>query len=226
MYTHRYLKIDMFELFERLARGTRAIEEEFASGGTDDDKENLDYVLHQRAGTSGKEFDNGVRDEGRCGETLADFMQHPSTIKAELREAHVVALRVYTTAAFRSLNGPLRDSTRTTPHPFAATLFFLTDAIRKLRAVEVASANLDLWRGMRDISVGEQFVEMGGTEVAPMSTTCDPTVAVAYGTSELALPTIPCPFLPSLGFTIPTIPCTGTAPPSTRCSSRSDAAPS
>jgi len=55
--------------------------------------------------------------------------------RAQLKAAHVVALRLYTTAAFRSINGPLRDHGRTEPHPFAATVFFLTDGIRRLRAI-------------------------------------------------------------------------------------------
>ena len=67
---------------------------------------------------------------------LDDFIAHSSARTARLQAAHVVAIRLYSTAAFRSLNNPLRDRSRTTPHPFAATIFFLADGIKKLRTVE------------------------------------------------------------------------------------------
>ena len=48
------------------------------AGGTDEDRECLHYCLHERAGSSARAFPNGVRDEGRDGETLADFVAHES----------------------------------------------------------------------------------------------------------------------------------------------------
>ena len=65
-----YLKVELFELFGRCMRGTQAIEEEFSAFGTPEDRECLDYVLHQKAGSSTKRFPNGVRDQGRHGEVL------------------------------------------------------------------------------------------------------------------------------------------------------------
>ena len=70
----------------------------------------LRYVLDMEAGCSDREFVNGVRDKGRNRERLADFAQMPQALTAELTEAHVAALRLYTTAAFASINKPLRDS--------------------------------------------------------------------------------------------------------------------
>lgn len=171
-----------------------------------------DYVLHEPAGSSDKAFSNGVRDAGRNGERLADFVNHPSAKRAGLREAHVLALRLYTTATFRSINGPLRDHSRTTPHPFAATVFFLTDGIRRLRTIAAdaeyaekeekvrhkrnglsrlstmtGGTSTDLWRGMANMGATEEFEHLGGSEPAPMSTTHDPAVAIAYGSSSNAL---------------------------------------
>ena len=37
-------------------------------------------------------------DEGRSGETFADFVNHPLSVAAGLDEANVFALRFYTTA--------------------------------------------------------------------------------------------------------------------------------
>jgi len=40
-----------------------------------------------------------------------------------------------------------------------------------------------LWRGMRQMTIPEAFLQQGGTEVAPMSTTADLAVAVRYSLS-------------------------------------------
>ena len=189
-----YLKVDLFDLFRRCMEGTPSIVKEFAESGTEMDKEQVQYVLYEAAGSSSKKFNNGVRDVGRNGERLADFCNHESARKAELNEAHVLALRLYTTSCYRSLNEPLRDQERTHPHPFPCTIFFLTDAIKRLRAVYTSgdggtqdAALGDLWRGMRNLKANEAFEAHGGSELAPMSTTTNPAVAVAYGQSAKTL---------------------------------------
>ena len=58
---------------------------------------------------------------------------------------------------------------------------YLNEGIKKLRAVYVikakdeATKTVRLWRGMRNLDVGDKFLanNTGGTEVAPMSTTTD-----------------------------------------------------
>ena len=96
-----------------------------------------------------------------------------------------------TTAAYKSLNNPLRDMERTSAHPLAVTVAFLNEGIRRLRAVNAEKANshssIDLWRGMRDLKVADEFLHEGGTEYAPMSTTTDLAVAVKYSTSTRPL---------------------------------------
>ena len=221
------LKVDMFELFGLMATGVGAIVHEIETSGTEVDKECLDYVLNQRAGSSPKLFvnspfardcdANGVRDDRKTdkgeGMLLEDFMLHEHSQTAHLKAAHVVAIRLYSTAAFMSLNGPLRDKSRTTPHPFASTIFFLADGIKKLRTVEadrekkrVADAHagkrwgstiskgekdratsMDLWRGMKNLKTAKEFLEKGGSESALMSTTSNPTVAVGYSLSTSSL---------------------------------------
>ena len=95
------------------------------------------------------------------------------------------------TAAFKVLNSPLRELGRTEPHPLPVTVSFLSDAIGKLRAVGANEANanqqLDLWRGMRDLKTSAEFKERGGTELAPMSTTSQLKVALAYSDSDNSL---------------------------------------
>ena len=72
------------------------------------------------------------------------------------------------------------------------TISLLTASIGKLRAVEAkdtarANAKLDLWRGMRDLSVPDEFMANGGTELAPMSTSTDVQMALQYAASSRGL---------------------------------------
>ena len=54
-------------------------------------------------------------------------------------------------------------------------MLLIKQGIGKLRAVEAelptAYSEIDLYRGMKGVSVPEQFLETGGSELAPMSTT-------------------------------------------------------
>ena len=52
--------------------------------------------------------------EGR-GMRLSDFVAHEDAVLAGLREAHVAALRFYTTAAFATINNGLRDQETSDP---------------------------------------------------------------------------------------------------------------
>ena len=75
----------------------------------------------------------------RRGMLHRDFVAHKHSRLAELDQAHVVALRLYTTAAFRSINNPLRDWARFErgePHQLPVTVALLRDALTKLRSVE------------------------------------------------------------------------------------------
>ena len=51
----------------------------------------------------------GIRDKGRVGMRLKDFLNHPTAKEAGLNAAEVAALRVYTTAIFKWINNPLRE---------------------------------------------------------------------------------------------------------------------
>ena len=46
---------------------------------------------------------------------------------------------------------------------------------------------LDLWRGLRDMAVDSAFLQRGGTELAPMSTTTELGVALKYPASSAAV---------------------------------------
>ena len=111
-------------------------------------------------------------------------------------QAHVAALRFYTTAGFKTINNGLRDQQRYgagRPHPLPVTVAFIKEALGRLRAVagksRQANTELILYRGMRGMKVHDNFLQRGrgGTELAPMSTTSDPAVALAYAVSARAL---------------------------------------
>jgi hypothetical protein len=51
----------------------------------------------------------------------------------------VLVLRVYTTAAYKTLNGHLRN--KSSPNPFPATIGFLHSGIKKLRENSLADGN-------------------------------------------------------------------------------------
>ena len=179
------------DVFSKLASsGVTSIVEEFDAHGTESDRECLRYVLEMLAGSSPKRFQDGLmRDCNADGQLLCsreiklpndakrpmlfeDFCTHPNSIQAGLGRMHVLALRLYTTAAFRSFNDPLRDAQRTEPHGFPATINCIAEGIRRLRAVSAtrddAHQEVELWRGLADTTLPETFLKFGGTELAPM----------------------------------------------------------
>jgi hypothetical protein len=92
-----------------------------------------------------------TRDEGHNGMKLVHFRQCPDAVKAELELAHIAALRICTSNAYKRINDPLCNGER--PHPFAATTYFLSEALKKLRVVNAqgteAQQRKEFWRGMK-----------------------------------------------------------------------------
>jgi hypothetical protein len=146
-----------------------------------DDKDLARFVYIVEEEAQLLEQDNGVkRDVGNEGQTLDDFCKQPDACKANLTKAHVLALRLYTSNSYGRVNWPLREGTK--PHPYAATTYFIHDAIAKLRATRAngATAVRTFWRGMDDMAVSEDFLAQGGTETGCMSTTEDKAVACKF----------------------------------------------
>jgi hypothetical protein len=111
-------------------------------------------------------------DKGHEGMVLRDFVEHEHSRTAELDEAEVVALRLYTTSAFRHINSPLRDQARIssgTPHPLPVTVMLITKGIKKLRAIDASAdaaiQSMVLWRGVHNVRPTDSFAVKGGTEV-------------------------------------------------------------
>ena len=166
-------------------------------------------MLHEEAGATAKIFQNGIRDcdkdcvvlKERCrpdgkGMRLADFVNAPSAKAAKLTEAEVAAIRLYSTAAFRSINNPLRDQERSgrgEAHPLPATVTLIRNGLKKMRVVELelgtgaANRKQALYRGMAGMTLDDDFLTEGGTELAPMSTTASLEVAMKYSAGAGAL---------------------------------------
>ena len=188
----RYILADEHAVHEQLSRGVACVKDEWERGFqagcvTSEDLNNLNYILEQCAGSSDMHFQNGwqrdrdpltgellqerTRHDG-TGMKLEDFVASRSAQRAGLDVTHVLALRLYTTSAFRSINNPLRKlehrSDASTPrldrpHPLPCTVFLISDGLKKLRvatrdsrgetAVEEPYSNsdpLDLVSGVGD----------------------------------------------------------------------------
>jgi len=142
----------------------------------------LHYIMHEAA-VEKKEW-NGVRDCGRAGHRLEDFAELPQAKAAKLKKEEVAGLRFYTSHSFNALNIPMRDQERQGPHPLPGIMMNIQAALKQLRALgsEDASSKqtVVLWRGMSYMKLPEEFSAHGGTELAPMSTTTDVSVAISY----------------------------------------------
>jgi len=156
------------------------------------DQEWLDYILQPASElvVSGTMY---ARDRGHDKWTLHDFAAHPDARNAGLELAHILALRLYTSGAFSSINNPLRAGcSSANPYPFPTLMVYLSEALKLLRTSELRNnrqtmGGRRLYRGLRNIAVPENFLEYGGTERAPMSSSSDRDVALKFAFSEDAV---------------------------------------
>ena len=188
---HHRLQVDEDEISDRLKKDVAidAMREEVAKLGDPVVSEHLRYVLEEKA--SEKVYPNGVRDKGNVGKTLDDFAADPSAVTANLTTAETAALRLYTTIAFRVINNPLRDTKSGNPHPLPVTVMLIARGIKKLRTIGAKDKSAVqakvLLRGMKNVRASDAFVELGGTELAPMSTTTEIKTATEYSMSDNSL---------------------------------------
>ena len=63
---------------------------------------------------------------------LDDFMKLKQAIETKLTEAHLLALRFYTSHSFTAINLALRDFDRETKHPLAAITMNVQNGIKQL----------------------------------------------------------------------------------------------
>lgn len=108
--------------------------------------------------------------------------------KYGLQSHHVLAIRVYTTICHEAINEPMRTHNKqypTLPHPFAATLYYITKGLKVLRKAagddKKAADQKVFWRGMADVGLADDFTS--GTETSCMSTSENPDEAVSFANS-------------------------------------------
>ena len=126
---------------------------------TQEDMENITYVLHKEAGDSNKTFQHGWKRDcdpltgevlpartskstGK-GKNLKDFMDDKPP-GAALHMGHLFALRLYTTGCYESINRPFRNLIEADgqepalkePYPFPCTLALISDALGLLRQLK------------------------------------------------------------------------------------------
>ena len=170
--------------------GVRAIQQEIADHGSDEDKMNLRCLLDgtyvnppHEDGTDPTPSEIAARSQ-----TIETLMTTHQVTTAKLDAAHVLALRLYTTSSHKSINAPLRDTGSV--HPLAATTYYISEGLKKLRAVEASSPDANtpktFWRGLKNREIGSEFIAKGGCEFGCMSTSAFKNVAV-----EFALSTVP-----------------------------------
>jgi hypothetical protein len=186
------LSVPYCELHTRMGKGKQAIldecEAELMRGAARgvEDMRLLESIMHEPAQEGMMPDETGMQlvcIDGRAGQNLDYFVNHPNSQAASLDEAHVVALRFYTSEAYRSLNPPLRQPNG--PHPFAATMAFIAEGLKRLRAVRAINTPQRLWRGMSNVRAN--IARAGGTEQAPLSCTVDLAAAARFASSREAL---------------------------------------
>ena len=185
-----YMKIDRKELQRITARNTEDVleairqEVEQVTRSQDTKKEEMTlkdwyhYVMNEKA--SMKIFRNGKRDEGHEGKSFHDFCNDPVAKQCRLDKEHICALRLYTTHAYRFINDPLRNGQK---HPMPVTTHLIEQALKSLRQLTAgneSSLSTCLWRGFKNLELQSGFLNGGGTELAPMSTSKLLKVAADY----------------------------------------------
>jgi hypothetical protein len=143
--------------------------------GLGSDWARFEYVRNAHAKKLVQRNGAGRDAGGNSGKTLSDFMKHPHAGK--LKQAHILSLRLYTSNSYPRINDPLRQGTK--PHLFAATTYYVADALKLLRGARAAEgvARRTFWRGLDNMGAGAAFFAQGGTEMGCMSTTEDQAVA-------------------------------------------------
>lgn len=172
----------------------KVIMKEINKSGTEEDKCNLSSIINGTYQNPPNADGTPLTADDISGQsqTIDKLMTSSDVKDAGLERHHVLALRLYTTSSYKSINDPMRQSPPVLPHPFAATLYFISDALSKLREVQgkdplVHNTTLIFWRGMKNLSITEEFVRTGGTEMACMSTTSSQEVAIDFAKSDSPL---------------------------------------
>jgi hypothetical protein len=131
---------------------------------------------------------------GKRGMRAVDFWKHRNSVACGHTLEEVISGRFYTTFGFNPINIPLRDPKRKDkkgkifkPVLYPVITYHLNEFVKKSRTITALTAKskkkfvpLDLYRGMSNACIPDAFMEEGGVEMAPMSTTADLAIALKY----------------------------------------------
>lgn len=170
--------------------GIAAIKNEVMLNGNAEDKTNMKGLIDGTYVNPDNDDETSAEELAAQKKTIDELMKTDQVKTAKLTRAHVLALRLYTTSTYSSVNQPLRTNPPTKPHPFAVTTFYISEGIKLLRAVagELPGAHQpqDLWRGLKDLTISTAFLESGGTEFACMSTSLKEGTAIDFAKDSRA----------------------------------------
>ena len=170
--------------------GYEGIVKEWETYGDQTDLDNLRAIQH---GTNVK-FGHNQQGEPVIlpGRSIKDILFHTNEIKrladdTSISHIHILALRMYTSKSFWRINQPLRSGERTN---FIATTYWIIKGIKELRRVYtddngVSKPPAVLWRGLKKTVLTRDFINKGGTEMAPMSTTESFQIAAEYALADV-----------------------------------------
>jgi hypothetical protein len=133
---------------------------------------------------------NGVKR----GMKVDDFLKHQNSVDCQHTREEVIAGRFYTTIGYKPVNTPLRDPKRKNKDgkivkavSLPVITYHLHQFVKKSRTIAANAAKstgmfvpLDLYRGMSNVCIQDGFMQEGGVEMAPMSTTKDLAIALKY----------------------------------------------
>ena len=168
----------------------RSMQEECTNNESGKYLKDYKYVVYEKARefVVNEKLSHRIRDEGHAGMTLHDFVKHPVAVEANLTEAEVAALRLYTGPLYT----PWNDALRLYPvnpqlvENWGTCISVLYSAILKL---STKTKDIDkVYRGVNESKkkLPERFLKArpgefaGGIELAFMSTTTDMKVALEY----------------------------------------------
>jgi len=176
-------------LKNKVRKLTRSMEEEAVTNDNGKWKDAYKYVVYQPAFEAilDPSQPHRIRDKGNTGKRLDDFVNHLLAKDAELTQAEVAALRMYTGPFYIPWNYALRfsDKDPTLLESWQTCISVLYSAVLKLSH---ESNKCIVYRGVNEskMKIHESFYNAtgdyfaGGTELAFMSTTTDEAVALEY----------------------------------------------
>jgi len=118
-------------------------------------------------------------DEGRDDVRLSTFVSQPLCVSAGMHKVHLLALRLYSSPAYRTINRFLHDGcSPERPHPYPATVVCLIDALNRLRRAqcEARAAELVKAQAARDVVVEDEEDEEALAAVAAAKLECEKLV--------------------------------------------------